>query len=242
MSRSVAHLILRWHRWLGLATVPFVVVLAITGVLLERTDVLELDKNYVANEWLLAWYGVAPPGDPISYQAGDQWISWLAGTLYLDGRPVERAAPVLTGAVSLGPSIVVSTSEAIYLFTSDGELVEKVSPIGIEGTIDAIAVRASNELLIHADSGIFASDIDMIAWRPVANSTVSWPGRRPSPDAIRLSMLENYRGVGLPWERVMLDLHSGRLMGSFGPYLMDFAALMLMLLSATGLYNWARRR
>ena len=45
MSKAARRIILLWHRWLGLAAVPFVLLLAITGVLLERTDALDLDTS-----------------------------------------------------------------------------------------------------------------------------------------------------------------------------------------------------
>jgi uncharacterized iron-regulated membrane protein len=40
---------------------------------------------------------------------------------------------------------------------------------------------------------------------------------------------------------VLLDLHSGRLLGQAGPYLMDAAAVLLGLLAASGVYSTLRR-
>jgi hypothetical protein len=242
MSKSLHRRVLLWHRWLGLASVPFVLLLVVTGVVLERTDKLELDQRHVTDEWLLTWYGVTPPDDPVSYQVSGQWVSWLAGTLYLDGRSVQQSDTALTGAVALGPAIVASTEDALYLFTTDGELVEKVTPIGVDGAIDAITVGPDDDLFIRIDGGVFASNIDMAVWRATVDGTVVWPTSRPEPDAIHAAIVQSYRGMGLPWERVLLDLHSGRLLGFAGPYLMDGAALLLLLLSASGIYNWVRRR
>ena len=90
--------------------------------------------------------------------------------------------------------------------------------------------------------GIFVTDLDMTAWRPHVDGAVAWPETGSAPAAIRAAVADNYRGTGLPWERVVLDLHSGRLLGPAGPYLMDAAAVILILLSASGLYNWVRRR
>ena len=242
MSKAARRIILLWHRWLGLAAVPFVLLLAITGVLLERTDALDLDTSYVTSDWMLAWYGVAPPSDPVSFPAGDRWVSWLDGTLYVDGTPIQRAVPMLTGATALESTIVAATGDALYLLTMDGELVEKIAPIGVTGTIDGVTAGPGNAVLIRAGGEVLVSDIDMIAWRANNGGAVAWPESQPAPAAIQGALLESYRGTGLPWERVLLDLHSGRLIGSFGPYVMDGAALILLLLSATGVYNWVRRR
>ena len=242
MSKSLRRLILLWHRWLGLASVPFVVLLVVTGVLLERTEQLQFDQRYVAAEWLLSWYGVAPEEDPITYRAGEHWVTWLSGTLYLDHAPVQRDAAKLRGAAVVGPAIVAATSEALYLFTLDGELVEKVTPIGLDGAIDAMAVGVGETLLIRTGGKAYASDIDMVSWQATRDGAVAWPRSQSAPETIRVAVLEAYRGTGLPWERVLLDLHSGRLLGPAGPYLMDAAAVLLLLLSASGLYNWVRRR
>ena len=242
MSKSLRRLILLWHRWLGLASVPFVVLLVITGVLLERTDRLELDTSFVDSEWLLAWYGVAAPDEVIGYQAGERWVSWLAGVLYFDGAPVQGTTGPLVGAVSVEPAIVVATADSLFLFAPDGELIEKVVPIGIDGEIGAITAGDGGAILIRAGEGVFASDIDMATWEWIPNVDIVWAESRATPAKHRRAILQNYRGTGLPWERVLLDLHSGRLLGALGPYLMDGAAILLLLLSASGVYNWVRRR
>jgi hypothetical protein len=45
----------------------------------------------------------------------------------------------------------------------------------------------------------------------------------------------------LTWDRVLLDLHTGRFFGGFGPYAMDAAAILLLLLVFSGVYNWLKR-
>ena len=56
------------------------------------------------------------------------------------------------------------------------------------------------------------------------------------------SLSRDYRGRGLSWERLLADLHSGRILGAAGTYFMDFIALSLIVLSMTGLFQWRRRR
>ena len=51
-----------------------------------------------------------------------------------------------------------------------------------------------------------------------------------------------YRGSGVPLHRIVADLHSGRFMGPVGPYVMDAAALTLILLAGSGFILWRRRR
>ena len=46
----------------------------------------------------------------------------------------------------------------------------------------------------------------------------------------------------LPLERVLLDVHSGRIGGMIGTILMDGAAVLLLLLALSGSWLWLRRR
>ena len=43
-------------------------------------------------------------------------------------------------------------------------------------------------------------------------------------------------------EQILLDLHSGRLFGSFGVLVMDLAAILLVVLSITGFVAWNSSR
>lgn len=52
----------------------------------------------------------------------------------------------------------------------------------------------------------------------------------------------NSSGRWLSLERILLDVHSGRIFGHYGPWLMDGAALMLLILAATGIIGWLRGR
>ncbi len=44
----------------------------------------------------------------------------------------------------------------------------------------------------------------------------------------------------LSLDRILLDLHTGRILGDWGIYLMDAAAIILLLLTFSGIYNWYR--
>ena len=49
-------------------------------------------------------------------------------------------------------------------------------------------------------------------------------------------------GEGIPFDRILHDLHSGRFFGALGPWLMDVTGIALLWLVGTGLYNAWRRR
>ncbi|MGD2138685.1 MAG: hypothetical protein PVF08_10545, partial [Gammaproteobacteria bacterium] len=66
-----------WHRYFGLVTALFVVILSITGLALNHTGELQLDARHVRSDTLLDWYGIHVPDTLVSYRAGASAISQL---------------------------------------------------------------------------------------------------------------------------------------------------------------------
>ncbi|HEY9053122.1 MAG TPA: PepSY-associated TM helix domain-containing protein, partial [Gammaproteobacteria bacterium] len=59
----------------------------------------------------------------------------------------------------------------------------------------------------------------------------------------RTLIRQSYRGNGLTLERVILDLHSGRLFNaSWGIYIMDASAIIMLLLGISGTWVWLLRK
>lgn len=69
----------------------------------------------------------------------------------------------------------------------------------------------------------------------------AWLHPRELQNKILQDLKQGFRGEGLPLERVILDLHSGRLLSRIGVYLMDGAAILILLLTFTGLGIWISR-
>ena len=194
--------------------------------------------------WVVDWYGLTPVEDPVHFRAGDHWVTWIDGTVYADGKRIGPSPGAARGAVKFDSLLAMATSEALVVFTRDGELVERLGTAFLPGAIARVGtVTARNRIVIHTPDGQFASDSDLLTWRPLADDAV-WSRAGTPPDTVREKQLAAYRGQGLPLSRVLLDLHSGRLFGPLGAAVMDVAAILLLVLVATGFVNWAgfRRR
>lgn len=230
-----------WHRRIGLTAALFVVVLSITGVLLNHTDALGLDRRHAQSEWLLDWYGIDIPAPPVTYAAGDAWIGQIGEHLYFNGAPVAGRYAALKGAVIVGEFHLALVGDQLLVLDRAGVRIETLgSQHGLPAVSDAIGVFEGRPV-VRADQRLLMGDADLSRWRP-APGRPAWSAPAPAPDALRAAMASHYRGQGLSWERVLLDLHSGRLFGSWGPYLMDLAAIGLLALAATGVWAWWRRR
>lgn len=229
-----------YHRYLGLAAGIFVLILSVTGIMLNHTEWLRLDKRKVSQPWLLKLYGIPEPQLRASFPIGDRWLMQWDEFIYLDEQEIAEIQEPINGTAAQNGVIAVSTPSLVTLFSSDGELVDQVpapSPLvklGLltNGAIVAKGKSAAWRLNDDLTSLIAIQETDGTRW--IAP-------KRPAGDDLK-GFLAAFRGNGLPLERIILDLHSGRILGPAGVLLMDLAALMLITLALSGAYTWGRRK
>ncbi len=230
-----------WHRYLGLTVALLVLVLAATGIALNHTERLRLDERHVHWRALAHWYGLRP--NPITaFRTRTHWVLASGDTLYLDGRPVARNIGTLYGAVDDPPLIVAATGEGLYLFSRGGELLEALRPgEGLPERVVGIA-RDANGIVVRGVTRYWRPDADWIEWRPHEGPHPIWTSPQPPPQDLALRVQNQDLAGALSWERVLLDVHTGRILGTYGPLLMDITALGLIGLALSGFWVWLQRR
>ena len=231
-----------WHRRTGLIAAVLVVILAVTGILLNHTEQLQLDENYVDSPLLLSWYGIEPQGEISSYITGSHTISVLDGHVFFNSYPVTTTTQTFHGAVWAEQLIVLAFDSELILLTHDGELVERM-PTGHSFTnIQRIGIKYKRPVIETSDPLYYIADEHILDWDVIINEDIAWAEQIRLSESKMAVLLDSYRGRGLTLERVLLDLHSGRILGEFGVYLMDAAAIALLWLSGSGMWVWWSRR
>lgn len=230
----------RVHRWLGIASLFFVLVLATTGIALNHSDQWSLDQRFVSSSWLLNAYGVSAPPPGASYTDDGHRASLLGQRLYLDGREIAQDVNTLSGVVALQRFIMVATGDAGIVLTRDGQYVETIELMPTPESITQIG-RIGKRPVVQSTLAYYIGDADLTQFKSAsleALDTAVWSEASP-PSAAELQELEHlYRGRGVTLERVITDLHSGRIVGITGTLLMDVVAAILIFLSLTGLAVW----
>jgi hypothetical protein len=237
-------LLRRCHRWLGVMLAIFVLLLACTGIALNHGSDWSLDKRFITSNWLLDAYGIRVPADAVSFADRGHRATLLGQRLYLDDREVADGIDALTGIASLDSLIVLTTREQALLFSSAGELVERMDVTAeLAAPIERLG-RAGERAAIVSGGDIFTADADVSRFeiRTGEPTAVAWSESSAVPDELLQSLQAKYRGRGLSVERVLADVHSGRIVNITGQYLMDAVGLLLIALSVTGIVMWARPR
>ncbi|VAV99148.1 hypothetical protein MNBD_ALPHA02-1457 [hydrothermal vent metagenome] len=240
-NRIMQKTIRRWHRWVGYSSILLVFILSITGLILNRTEKLGLTQITVKNSLVTALYGMTPTEEPVYFKAGDSWLAWLEGRLYLDGILIDQNTDRLIGGTFADGLVLVAASNSLTLYQPDGTLVERLDSTSLPGSITAIGPSENGLAQIETPGGNFTSPDDYMSWTPVPSGLIHGSKAQKAPKQITEKIMLDFQGQGVPLSRLILDLHSGHILGSWGPYLMDLAAISLIFLGLTGLMKHRRR-
>ncbi len=234
-----------WHRYMGVSAALFAILVAITGVLLNHTEDFDLDSRHVQADWVLDWYGIQAPQELLSFPVATRHVTLMGEHLYLDRREIDGEFRELVGAVLLNDIVVVAVSDSILLLTARGELIERLTgKDGVPAGMKRIGTDAAGGLVVEGGHDLYRSDDNFLRWQhsEQAASPVRWARAGPLDPQLRTALQQHFRGEVLPLERLLLDLHSGRFFGRFGPWVIDAAAVLMTLLALSGTWIWLKRR
>ncbi len=237
------HRLRHWHRWLGMGSLVFVVLLSVTGIVLNHSSELELDQRFLRTPWLLDWYGIEAPPVESSYAVAEHRVTLIGERLYFNDVELAEGILALQGAVAIPRFIAVATHDSVLLLTRSGALIERMPLSGeLPGGAEAMGT-ARTALVIRSDGALYQADEELVGFDPctdIADADVQWS----EPSAVPLERLNSlhdaYRGTGVSVGRLLVDLHSGRLFTDAGPLVMDAVGVILIALSAFGIMLWVR--
>jgi len=234
-----------WHRRFGIVAALLVLVLSLTGLALNHTDFLRLDERFVTAPWVLDWYGMEAPETATTHAAAGSRITLLGDRLYLGRQILPGRFNRFAGAVASGELLAVAADDAVLIFTGDGQLVDRLgAESGVPTGVDSIGLAPEGSLVLQAGGNLYSSAIETLEWRRLDESgaDVRWSTPLSLPADELEALRTDFRGRMLSMERALLDLHSGRIVGQWGTWIMDAAALLLLLLAVTGSWLWFKRR
>jgi hypothetical protein len=203
----------RFHRRFGATLVAFVLFLSITGIALNHSSDLGLDRKYISWSWLLDAYGLEAP------------------------KPYA-------GRVVVEPMVVVGDGQTAHVLLTTGELVESIDLGGfLPGDIERVG-RVQDRVVLQSGGQLFQSDADVSlfeSWEGEATDEIEWSSEIAADTAGLETLQTAWRGRGVTAERVLLDLHSGRIFALPGRLVLDIIGLGLIVLSISGLVLAGRR-
>lgn len=230
---------IQWHRRIGAVVALLVIFLAATGVLINHSQDMGWHRTPVYSATLAKLYQIPLAKLEQGFALGPQWIVQRGGQVLLDQQAVAECSAGLTGATLYQNLMVVLCGDEVLLLDKQGQLVETLRGLPQPGR--ALALQ-DNALRVRGDSAIFGFDDATGAWQAITPAhTPQWILPQPLPTPLKTALNADNPVPGLTRERVLLDLHSGRLFGTAGVWVVDAVGVLICLLAFSGLLTWVGR-
>lgn len=230
---------------MGITAAAFMVLVAVTGILLNHTEYFQFDSQRVKSDGVLDWYGIQAPDELHSFLASNRYITLIGEHLYIGEIKLPGEYKNLIGAIDSNGILSIAVDNHLLLMTPAGEMIEQLEEKdGIPAGMKRIGVDHSGQFVIETAIDRYTSKDDFLSWQHWSGEAdrIHWATAVTTDKNLTRMLQYHYRGGVLPVERVLLDLHSGRFFGPLGPWLIDAAAILLVLLSLTGTWMWIKRR
>ena len=249
----------RWirktHRWLGVIAAIWLILLAVSGVLLQHAEDWGLDKKPVRSAWLLSLHGLTPTvlsyahvpasgQDPVKVQQFGQHIFRLPVDNWQWLDLPERPLMVFSDGKSPdNQRLWLVFSSEIWQLSPTGELINQWDAFdGVPTPIEHVSLD-NNALILGTPDGPFAFDLTtgQLAEAPptARNNAKSRPLRLLAPQKIPGMLVNDQISQNLlSWQKVIFSWHAG-LLGTW--WLNDLAAAALVFLAISGFWLFVRR-
>lgn len=225
---------------MGAVIVFFLVYLLVSGLAINHGEILKLDKREVSYPWLMRWYGIHVANPTQGYVLGKSYFSWDEDKWILDDKLLPNGVGKPVGAVEVRGINYVATAATLYLYQSDGQLLAKVEKQSLPAyPILAIGKMGSN-VVLQTPSAVFAS-VDGLKWERSNATGMTLSSLQDLPANVKRRSAE-ILAQGIPLQRILLDVHSGRIFGRYAIWVMDIASLVLLGLGLSGFWLYWRLR
>lgn len=229
----------RWHRRLGLLSCLFVFSLSFSGLLINLTDAFRLDQVRISWPWLMNWYGLEHSLPESGYIVGDHWMVQGDDSTILDGKLIFPQIKQVVGMAVTDQMVVIASHDELHLLTLDGEKIETLA-LDLLPVHYIKAIGGCDTKFVVKEDESFASS-DGASWQKSTDACVTWSKEEPLTKA-QMEMATQASPPSLPLTRLLADAHSGRILGRYGPAMLDGIALVLMILAATGVWLSSQRK
>ena len=228
------------HRYIGLGICIFLVHLALTGIFLNHSIGLRLDKTFVTWPWLLNQYNLSVPEPTNIFTIGKNNFSIIDGEVFFNDKPIFMAEEELLGVSQNRDTFILASSSTITLISKEGYIInqDNVLPFIIKN----IGIYGDEVVINDSEDKMWSSESINGVWKLTENMTVQWSKEGSITPANQEKIRKYYVGDGISLEQVILDFHSGAIFQKAGKIFFDIISILLIILSFTGIWLWTIKR
>ena len=177
------------------------------------------------------------------YQLNNQTISHAGEQLYLSGKPITENVEKLFGAITQNNQIIIAVTDSLIITDFEGILVDQITNLdGLIETPLGIALSKDGTTIVRGGTKYWESTDDSVNWHEYHGPHPQWVAPSITLPTLRQVIEEHDMSRQISLERFLLDAHSGRFFGKYGVYVIDAAAILLLILAITGIWLWSVRK
>jgi hypothetical protein len=244
-------LVSRWHRRVGVASALTVLFLAVTGIALNHLEDVYHSGETVTSEWVLDWYNIPYSETVLSFtlepsaEKGALTMVWADGTIAVNKVPIKSNQSRLLAVVQYQQLLHLFTQSNLHILDLSGQLVESSALLESDTVVGVQLTEQENMLALTTFTGVHLYDLEQLEFSTKAeppNVTTRHGNIAPRQHHLGEPEFATSRNYTLLKSKVLTDLHSGRVFGQIGVWIIDFFALLFILLAGSGLFMWLKRQ
>lgn len=236
--------IIKIHKVIGVSLALWLLVMVFTGILLNHSRDLNLDKTPIRSSFLLSIYGIKTPDSGQSFTINsDISLHLIEKNLFWNKQKIQNLFLIEGSflATANAREVLIYTPGKLALFTLKGELIElkKDSPI-----INAlkIGVDQENNFYLKTSTEVFKCNSDFEIQKTTSEpQNIKWASSQPTDSLILKELHKQNEYKEINYERLLIDIHNGNIFGNLNKFFIDFLSIFFLLLIFTGLYIWFRK-
>lgn len=222
----------KFHRWAGLITSIWVLLLAITGLLLQHSQQFNLDKKHITNKYILALYGIG--NQFVAFEQDGHRLQQIDKQLIQDGTTTIKLDENISSAIFHQSHWIAITDSSVYWISLNGQIMQSMDELDdLPRPIEKIGLSSNSVIIKNVNKNFDLNTLKEV----IPQSTTLWSHPLNNNDlkqeAIRLTS-KDY----LNFEQFIFDLHAGITSPSL---LNDITAIALIFLSFSGIFLFFRK-
>ena len=232
--------ILRLHIYVGLGISLLLIHLSITGIFLNHTDDLELNKTYISSKWILNLYGLNVPRPSKIFTIQQDNFSHFDTEVFLNNKPIFLFDSELIGVIKNRENFIIAAQDELFIVNQSGALIDKQKILSF--TIKSIGKYKEKIVIRDEQLNKWVGKSISGKWAPIIKDNIDWSKPGTMTPLNKKDIKQYFVGNGISLEHIILDFHSGAIFKKEGKLFFDLVSLLLIFLSVSSIWIWFIKR
>jgi hypothetical protein len=217
----------------------FVIVFVGSGLLVQHTAELGFDVDYLSPSWAMRLYGDELPSEHRAFRATTGTWAQLGDRTFHDTTPLVQRIGALQGAIAEGDRTYLADETLLWAFGEDDRL-EGLLPA--PAPIERLSLSRDALPVVATRHGVYQADRAMTAWVAHDAASDDRAAENQQLNDVELATLKGrFLAESITMERLLTDLHTGRLLGRTGAYIVDMLGIALILAATYAVFASPRK-